>query len=109
MNNFKNDILKVAGDEPIESIVIGEMGWNTGYNSGGKPAWSDVIGKILTWEKAMPYLDYEYSDDYGAPDCQAIAAWTKTRVLFVSQYDGSTSIESIYRNPTEYLPEMPGG
>jgi hypothetical protein len=108
MSNFKNDILEEAGNEPVEAIVIGEMGW-CGYNSEGKPTWSKVLGKIITWKEAEPYLDYEYDPGYGAPDCQAITAWTKTRVLFVSQYDGSTSIESVYRNPTEHNPNMPGG
>jgi hypothetical protein len=109
MSNFKNDILEEAGDEPIEAIVIGEMGWGGDYNAEGKPAWDEVRGKILTWEEASPYLDYEYDDGYGATGCQAIAAWTKTRVLFVSQYDGSTTVESVYRNPTEHNPNMPGG
>ena len=106
MANFKNDILKVADDQDIEAIVIGNMGWEY-YGYEDKPTW--IMDKLLSWKEAEPCLDYEYDDTYGAPDCQAITAWTKDYVLFVSQYDGSTRVERIPRNPIAYRPEMPGG
>jgi hypothetical protein len=108
MANFKQDILEIAGDEPIEAIVIGEMGWSN-YNEKGKPNWKDIKGKLLPWHDAIPYLDYEYDTGFGAPDCQAINAWTASKVIFVIQYDGATMIESVPRNPIPHIPEMPGG
>lgn len=54
-------------------------------------------------------LDYAYDGSFGAPECDAIWAWTPTRVLFVSQYDGATRVESVPRNPQDGTPEMPGG
>jgi hypothetical protein len=110
MANFAADIEEVAKGEPIEAIVIGAMG---GYE------WEEDIGervipvsqrnKILSWEEARPLLDYEYGTGYGGVECHAIYAWTPTRILFVSQYDGSTEIESAPRNPTAGSPGIPGG
>lgn len=105
---FKDNILEVAGKEEIIAIVIGEMGWED-YNDKGKPEYKSVIGKLLTWKEAAPILDYSYNTGYGAPDCQAVIAWTETKVIFVVQYDGSTSIHSVPRNPVSHIPCMPGG
>lgn len=109
MRTFADDIEEEAGDEPIEAIVIGNMGWSD-YNTEINPRFADVPqGKVLSWEAARPLLDFPYSTGYGAPECHAIYAWTATRVLFVSQYDGSTCLQSVPRNPIETTPEMPGG
>ena len=108
MSNFKEDILEEAGNEVIESIVIGDMGRND-YNDDGKPNYKDVNGKVLSWSDASPILDYEYDRGFGAPDCQAITAWTKSKVIFVYQYDGATGVVSVPRNPIEHNPNMPGG
>lgn len=109
MSNFKQDILEEAGDEKIEAIVIGKMGWGD-YGKDRVPNYDQMKkNEILSWEEAAPFLDYSYSTGYGAPECNAIVAWTSTRVIYVSQYDGSTSIESVPRNPTAHEPRMPGG
>jgi hypothetical protein len=108
MSNFKDDILEAANGEPIEAIVIGEMGWGD-YKEENKPPYRHVLNKILSWDDALLLLDYEYDTGYGAPDCQAITAWTKNQVLFVVQYDGSTNIYSVPRSPIEHVPCMPGG
>ena len=101
MPNFKQDILRVAGDEPIEFIVIGDMGWEDYKN---KPLYQKVKGKLLPWKEAIPYIDYEYNTGYGAPDCQAITAWTTNKVIFIWQYDGMTGVTSISRNPVPHMP-----
>ena len=108
MPNFKQDILRVAGDEPIEFIVIGDMGWED-YRSETKPPYQEIKGKLLSWEEAIPYIDYEYNTGYGAPECQAITAWTTNKVIFIWQYDGKTQVTSIPRNPVAHIPSMPGG
>lgn len=105
---FKDDILEAAQGQPIAAIVVGEMGWPD-YNDKGKPKYKDIVGKLVSWERAAPVLDYEYDSGFGAPDCHAITAWTKDWVLFVSQYDGSTNINRVPRNPCSHLPRMPGG
>ena len=99
---FAEDIEEVAGDEPIEAVVVGAHG----------DAWFEKQEKrssyqVLTWKEARAQLDYEYDDGFGGADCHAIYAWTQTRVLFVSEYDGSTTIASVPRNPTESKPIFP--
>jgi len=106
--SFYKDLLKYAGDEKILSIVIGEMGWSD-YNDEEKPPYKHIIGKLLSIEEAKEYLDYYCSYGFGAPEHHAICAWTSTLIIFTTQYDGATGFESFPRNPTEYVPDMPGG
>lgn len=109
MSNFASDLLEAAGDEPIEAIVIGEFGWEGYGDEEEQRVPVQKQGIVLSWNDAFPFLDYEYSTGYGAPRCHAVECYTPTRVLFVSQYDGSTSINYVYRNPTPGKPGMPGG
>jgi len=109
MANLKEWLLEMAESEPIVGVVIGEMGWGD-YGAETVPSYgSHKRGAILTWEEAAPMLDYEFNSGYGAPRCEAVYAWTPSWVIFISQYDGSTSPERIPRNPTACMPEMPGG
>jgi len=114
MANLKQWILEAAAEEEIEAVVIGEMGWGDYGSEGVKCYNKQPQGKVLTWEKAVPFLDYEFDDSYGAPDgygapgCNAIYVWTKTKVIGIFQYDGATGTHQIPRNPIECMPDMPG-
>lgn len=102
-------LLEDAGDEPIEAVVLGEMGWGN-YGSDAVPNYEgQPRGKVLSWEEALPWLGYEFDSGFGAPGCNAVVAWTKSWVISVSQYDGATGTFKVARNPTGYMPEMPGG
>lgn len=106
---FADDIEQATGGEPIEAVVIGDMGWTVyGKDERHAPALAHK-GELLTWDVARPLLDYVYDDGFGAPDCNAVYAWTATRVIYVVQYDGSTGIHWLPRNPTPTIPQMPGG
>lgn len=103
---FADDIEREAASD-IEAIVIGKFGWGGGYgetDDNRLPA--DRLGVVLTWAEARPLLDYAYDTGYGAPDCHAITAWTATHVIWVHEYDGSTSLQSAPRNPVPHEPEM---
>lgn len=105
---FAEDIERAA-DGPILACTIGDMGWcDYRLEDKHQPA-SARREEVLSWEEARPLLDYEYDSGYGAPDCHAIYAWTETHIVYVSQYDGSTSIYRLPRNPSDEKPEMPGG
>ena len=107
---LKKWILSVAENEEIEGIVLGEMDWDDDYESEEIQSYKKYPkNKLLSWEEALPFISYEFCSGYGAPGCQAITAWTKSKVIFVSQYDGSTRIEFVPRNPCDCEPEMPGG
>ncbi len=107
--SFAADIEEAAGGEVIEAVVIGPFGWN-GWSEGTQHANASARqGVILTWEEARPLLDYAYDTGYGSPDCHAIRAWTAFHVLSVIQYDGSTGVTGVPRNPVTEPVSMPGG
>jgi hypothetical protein len=109
MANLSLWLLEAAAGEHIEAVVIGELGWG-GFGHEQVPSYDQQPkNKVLTWAEALPWIDYEFDDGFGAPSCNAIHAWTANKVIFVSQYDGSTSVESVPRNPSDAKPEMPGG
>lgn len=111
MANLKQWIEKAAEGELIEAVIIGNMGW-ADYKLEELPESArdtNNWNKPLLWDVAAPLLDYEFDSGYGAPGCQAIYAYTKTKVIFISQYDGATGYECIPRNPVECVPTMPGG
>lgn len=109
MSNLVNWILSEAEGEPIEAVVIGQMGWGD-YKSENVPNYDQQPkNTVLTWAEAEKWLNYEFDGGYGAPGCNAIYAWTASRVIAIYQYDGSTGPFSIPRNPTAEEPHMPGG
>lgn len=109
MANLIEWIESTAEGEPIQAVVIGKTRWYD-YGKENIPTWDkQPRGKVISWEKAKEFLDYQFNSGFGAPGCNAIYAWTKSKVIFVSQYDGSTSIEWVPRDPIECNPEMPGG
>lgn len=109
MANLVEWIEKLAEGKPILGVVIGEMGWGD-YGSEDCPHYAaQPRNKLIPWEQAKLLLDYEFSDGYGAPKCNAIFAWTEEYVIAISQYDGSTSPFRIPRNPCDCEAEMPGG
>lgn len=99
---FKQDILDVANGEPILAIKFDDNVLNNYY---GKPnprweATKHLVNKLCTWEELSPFLDYEYDCGYGSMDCHNIVAWTATKVIYIHEYDGSTSVVYVDRNPT---------
>ena len=116
MGNFADNILAEADGEKIESVVIGPFGWGYDLDDEEPYGMDDKqrvdrihLGKPLSWRRVADLLDYEYTTSFGAPNCHAIWAWTASRVIFVSTYDGSTSVTSVPRNPRDGTPSMPGG
>ena len=113
MSNLKDWILKVAEGEPVEAIVIGKPIQAVITAAPMDATWAhqdeSKFNRILSWEEAQPLIDYSFDSSYGVPRCHAVTAWTRTRVIFVSQYNGATSIEYAPRNPTNHMPSMPGG
>ncbi len=99
MTNFKQDILEAAAGEPILAIAVSDR--RTRYPYGESPD-HNLGSAPVAWEAAAPVLDYEYDDGYGGQDCHDIWAWTATRVLFIHEYDGSTSVVSVARNPEDF-------
>jgi len=110
--NAYNDLMRVLEEgEIVEAIVFGEFGWSGfGEEDINNPIPKDKIGVVMTIEEAKPLMDgWSYFGGYGSPDCYATNVWTNQRIIWVTQYDGSTNLDSAPRNPKDGVPDMPGG
>lgn len=98
MNNFAREIEDEAGKEPILGAVLSASRRDKSIFH------KTPLPKILEWSEAKPILSYSYDDGYGGQDCHSIYAWTKSKGVFVHEYDGSTCVVSVPRNPTRVRP-----
>ena len=99
MANLVKWITEQMKEDEIEGVVIGEGEVN--HKERGDPP----IGVLITWKEAKPFLDYEFNSGFGGADCDPIYLWTKDRVYFIREYDGSTRLLSIPRNPITCMPD----
>ena len=107
--------------ETVEGIVFGAWGWGSAPQEGEDwdvgyfepdniPVPYDMRGKVLTLEQAEPYMTgWNFFGGCGAPNCYATYVWTTQRVIWVTQYNGETELDSAPRNPLAMMPDMPGG
>ena len=122
MKNAYTELMDSLEDgEIVECLVFGAWGWESSpdgdedWQTGcGEPENSHVPfklrGKQLTLEEATPFMqNWSFYGGYGAPDCYATYIWTNQRIFWVTQYDGSTSLDSAPRHPSDTMPNMPGG
>jgi hypothetical protein len=120
--NAYNDLIKILTDgEVVEAIVFGAWGWGSepkdgeNWEPGHKepprpPVPFEKRGILLSLEEAQPFMDgWTFYGGYGAPACYAANIWTNKRVIWVTQYDGATTLDSAPRNPVASIPSMPGG
>lgn len=108
--------------EHLVAVVFGPWGWGSppphpedpwkpGYDEPDPPPVPFALrGKVLPPQEAEPLMEgWSFNGGYGAPMCYAIRAWTNKRVYWVTQYDGATCLDSALRDPTDEMPDMPGG
>ncbi len=96
--------------EIIEALCFGKWGWGGFEEPEPNPVPLIMKGKILSLDEAAPMMKtWSFYGGYGSPDCYAVNVWTNKRIIWVTQYDGATNLNSAFRNPTEGLPDMPGG
>jgi len=111
MNAYK-DLMKYLNEgETVEAIVFGEWGYGWyGFGDNDEPIPADKQGVVLSEEEAKPLMDgWSFFGGFGSPTSHAVNIWTNKRVIWVTQYDGSTTLDSAPRHPTAYMPDMPGG
>jgi hypothetical protein len=96
--NLKQWVLTAADGKPILGVVLGTIGWDD-----SRPG--QKLNELLSWAEAEPMLDYQFYDGSGGAQCNALYAWTEDRVISVGEYDGSTGIQWVPRNPQACKPE----
>ena len=64
------------------------------FESNGE-SWGDVEWKTISDEELMR----EFDGGYGSLEGEPFILWTKKRVYFSCQYDGSEYVQSVPRNP----------
>lgn len=92
------EAMEISG-ESLEAIVVGihdSRHW-------GSERLPDE-GIILSPEDGIKKIDEDYDDEFGSADCYPFFAWTKNRIYFVREYDGSTALSWIPRNPIPVMP-----
>ena len=98
--NIAKWIEKIAGDEAIEAVVIGE------HDRGARP--DDPINRVITWKEARPILDYDFESNYGSAGCHPVFAWTATKIITIHEYDGETGPTWYPRHPVDVRPYFDG-
>lgn len=98
MSNLIQWIEEAAAEEPILGVVIGQPP-DIWYAPDLDPQ------PVLTWDEAKPTLDYDFYSGFGQASCHPVLAWTESRVIFITEYDGSTSVNSVPRNPQSCVPQ----
>lgn len=108
---YKELMSNLEDGEQVEAIVFGEYGWGGfGEDEISDPIPKDKRGKLFTLEEARPLMQsWSFYGGYGSPDCYATYIWTNKRIIWVTQYDGITKLDSAPRNPIDCIPDMPGG
>lgn len=107
MANFWNDILTAAEivDEPIEAVMITNFidpihSWEIRDSDPRDAGVKAILDVPLSPEQAREYLNYEYDKGYGSYDNHKVTFWTKSYVFFATEYDGSSGIDYVKRNPS---------
>ena len=107
MANFKEFIERHAEGKPILGVVLSVHDDDKYRYDPDEPRTSNApINTFMVWEEALAYIDYEFDEGFGSPDCHAYVAWTEDRVLFNTEYDGAISPMWAPRNPQDCKPEF---
>lgn len=97
--NFKQDIILAVGDDKPTIILIKNFGsWLEERNAKFDEA-NRVANLPLDYHTGLNLLDYNYDAGFGWQDCHDIYIWSADYVYYIHEYDGSTSIQSVPRNP----------
>ena len=101
MANFLKDLQEVFEEEIPEYVEIRALitrDWDDEKDPRDTPV-IPYLDKVIPWETAAPLFDYEYDSGYGSRDCHNIYVWTKNFVFYIHEYDGSTQVRAVPRNP----------
>jgi len=104
MANLKIWLEQAENDfgEFIEAMIVGQHDfarWDS------RPSIDENV--LLAREDGLAKVDKEYYC-HGDPGCFPLFAWTKSRVFFLSEHDGSTELVWVPRAPVDIAPTFCG-
>jgi hypothetical protein len=96
MANLKTELEEAETfyGEQIEAMVVGKL------EEYPYPDAQPDENVLLSREAGLAKVDREYDDGFGGADCHSLYAWTASRIFFVFEYDGATSLHWLPRHPT---------
>lgn len=101
-SNMKEDILEEVKDELDSAIIIVTSDSDVSEKNRKFP--KELINKPVMLKEVIDYFDYNFDSGYGGQECHSFYIWNKSEVFFIWEYDGSTHIHSIPRNPPSFSP-----
>ena len=102
----KQEILKMLAEgEVVEGVVIGaKCGCYSDYDDDDEE-YGEPAAPVLTWDEAGPQLQlFSGVGGFGSYGGRKTYVWTNTRVLFISEYDGSSCWNDVPRDPAACVP-----
>lgn len=94
---MKEDILNKVGDELDTAIIM--VTSDSCVRRKNRKFPKDLIDKPVLLKDVIDCFDYDFDDGYGGQECHDLFIWTKSKVFFIWEYDGSTHISFVQRNP----------
>lgn len=107
-NNFLEDILEALRireetEEDIQAVYLGKPRYDEHdleYEGKTEVFPAEDFLNCHPWSYCRDKFDYEYDAGYGTVDCHNIMIYTTDTIYYIIEYDGSTEISWISRNPT---------
>lgn len=103
--NWLRDAEQRTGEQ-IETVVIGRHDCDRYTDDDRRPVEQRDV--LLSRDAGLALLDVEYDDGFGGADCFPMYAWCAPWVYFISEYDGSTNLSCVPRNPVDCEPALNG-
>ena len=108
-NAYEELIAELHPDEIVEAIVFGAWEGEMWGDLAKPPVSNTHQCHIMTLKEAEPIMqNWHLNTGFGGADCYATYVWTNQRVFWVHEYDGSTGLRSMPRNPVHCKPVMSG-
>lgn len=107
-NNFLEDILEALRifeetEEDIQAVCLCEPRYDEydlEYEDKVEVFPKEDFLDCHPWSYCRDKFNYEYDAGYGRVDCHNIVIYTTDTIYYIHEYDGSTEIRWISRNPT---------
>ena len=102
--------MQIQAGETLRALAFSQPGVSPSME--GVP--EILLDRILRPDEAAPHMNsWSLLGGFGNPKSYAMTAWTNHRVIWVTQYDGSTSLDSAPLRPPLFAQpfrcRMPGG